>query len=466
MQKTIQNNLKNVGTGNLILWLSFLLFLVYYLVIAYNNRLAAGDDLYFYGLLKEDGMFTFMSEYTENKRFSSYLLFNSIFYFSSDLRNANVFLFCYHVFSIVAFIGGFLLLIRTVFRQFFSFDLSLKKVLLIAFLALITVFFLNPQIIEVWFWTVATTIYAAPLIAFLFGAHLIISDRKSVFTFLLIGLCFLFIGGALETFAIVVLFILAALFLGPVFIFSSEFWKKKRTKLMIAILCISTILLLNVLDGGVESRIVVEEKSHAGGLPSWKGFLYSFVQAKNLLSLCALILLYYVGKQMKAIGLVLPEVNSRKYIAINILVLFIIGLITIIPLTLIFSGWGAERAWTPFHFFFSISLIIWSFYFGYHALAHWTDSLKGLLPIMLCTILIVLSKRQFPSVQNYSSHYDLMLDEVGKQVGGNREQALPIPVLPEPGMLVKFTLDQNPEVRNNQTFKKAMNINFDVYSEE
>jgi len=96
------------------LWLTAVSFILFYLILAYNNRIAS-DDLYFVTNLSRDGLFGSVLHFKYNQRLTSHLLYNLIFVCNTDLRSLHLQVFFFHFASITGFLISVKFLIQKCF---------------------------------------------------------------------------------------------------------------------------------------------------------------------------------------------------------------------------------------------------------------------------------------------------------------------------------------------------------------
>ena len=149
------------------LWLTSVSFLLFYLILAYNNRIAS-DDLYFVANLSRDGLFESVLNFKYNQRVTSHLLYNLIFVCNTDLRSLHLQVFFFHIATITGFLLSAKFLIHKCFDDLLNFPISRENAFLLSSLYTGALFFFTFQLNEVWFWTISSVIHLIPFIFIFF----------------------------------------------------------------------------------------------------------------------------------------------------------------------------------------------------------------------------------------------------------------------------------------------------------
>lgn len=455
---------KEVSLRNPLTWIIALLFAGLYLTLGYHNRLAAGDDLLFLNALREKGILDSVLEFEFNKRYASFTFYNLVFASNNRLESAHLNLFLYHIGFFITFVLSVFFFLRN-FLQTFSLRLTRPQLGSLTIVTMMIIFFSSPQLIDIWFWTLATTLYSVPLLMFFIGAAALLSPKVTWWHYPIVGFSFLYIGGSLETFSLSILFLLFSLFVGTYNVFKETNLRSKRGLIILAGISAIVLLAVNIFDGGVSSRMALEEESVTAQFPGAKAFFSTFIQRRNGFALLGLMIVFILGQQVGKHQRI-PLKSVRKKVYTNLVILVIIGIITVVPLMIVFEGWGSERAWIPFFFFTALSLVFWSFYVGIQFSNVDFKWRKNIPLLLLAAFLYAQLVNQSKSSHTYAKAYDKMTETVLKAKAKGRTEPLMLDQLPDPGMLVRCDITSNPKAFNNQTYKKALDLPFEIQTKD
>jgi hypothetical protein len=200
---------------NLLLLLTGLLFLGFLLFLSFYNR-PASDDYQFISRLNESGFRGSLSFYYNNwsVRWTSLLYFNLLFSMAEDFAGHRLYISAYYLFSLMLLITVTCILLRRLLSLFFEELPSPVLLLTLSLLFQASVFFTTPHTVEIWFWILASFIYLQAYVFLITGMVLLFSGKNNIwFSFFPIPF-FIYIGGAHEGFALMVLSIMAILFAG------------------------------------------------------------------------------------------------------------------------------------------------------------------------------------------------------------------------------------------------------------
>jgi len=85
-------------TNYYLLWLTALLFVVFMLSMSLNVRIG-GDDLFMLSNLKKEGWFNSVYYSYTAVRWTSFLLFNTIFLINNEMQSLGINIFIYYLFT-------------------------------------------------------------------------------------------------------------------------------------------------------------------------------------------------------------------------------------------------------------------------------------------------------------------------------------------------------------------------------
>jgi len=443
--------------------IALIAFAMFYLGIAWHNRLSAGDDLFLLLRIQEYGALDAVFEFAYNKRYASFLLFNFTFSGVQELMEAKTVLFTYHVLFFILYIVSVGTFSKALLRKIGLTEISTSYTLT-AILSIGTFFFV-PQLIEIWFWPSATFIYAIPIVFTFLGMSCILQTERKPLHIVLLIISFFIIGGTLETFAVLICTLLILL----LFLSINLKWSKyTQQKLILALLASLTLLVPSLLSGGISSRIELEsahQEQINTTITTITNVVGTFFDKNNLVILPLFFLAFYLGNRSQKEALLIPSFNTKKALSVTFIVLLLAGLITFIPLRYIFQGWGPHRGWLPFHFTLFLVFIFWMFIAGRTVKLRINSILSNFSYIVISGFLVgsLVSKKE--ALNNYSSAYDKMLTEISKQKEEGRLENFVVPRLPEPEYLVRFVITKDSTHSHNALFKDCMKSNFAIVSD-
>ncbi len=228
-----------------IIGLTVTAFISIFVFETFNYKLIA-DDEWFRDLLSEKGIInaTVYTYVNVNGRWFSHLW--DCIIFKLFLHRYNL-LFMYHFFLLVFFILALSQFIITVFQKQYSIVISyLKSVLISICLTAFFFFFYFEGRVEVWYWVTATGVHLLSLIALLILITYCIKSNLRPIENSLVLISAVAIGGMSESYALMSLVIL--LFGGY-----KQFIPLKKSLFIIILIIVS--LLVNILSGGLQSRL-------------------------------------------------------------------------------------------------------------------------------------------------------------------------------------------------------------------
>lgn len=452
----------------LILWTASIVFGAFYITLTFNIRLP-GDDLMLLYDYTKDGWLDSVINFRSNVRWTSILLCNTVFLPNKNLATIhwNIAIFYFFLFS--SLILAFTFFIRTIFLRFNNSSLALKDCVLVAFLFCLTLFYCTTAQCEVWFWMSATTIYLVPILFFVLGFGHLFSFKNNFFTYLIITISFLYIGGAVETFALITLFLLSGLLI-ITFLKSNHFeLATLRNKILVAIASLVVFLFKNLMGSKIIDRFHSIQRLYFESKNSIKHdqatkIIKIFEDPANLMIVLCILITVIIGTIYRDKGLQLSKGKIKRMVIISGLLLVIISGITFIPLYFTFNNLGPERAWFPFNFFLTLFLFSLAFYIGNvyeFKLLNLTPS-KYIIASFIIIKIGILLKNQYPIVTNYSYQYDQRIERLIKlKKIGNTKPAYFKP-MPNSGLVIKAELDENGLGKESNYFKHLLNLNFEV----
>lgn len=185
-----------------------LAFVVIFLSVAFNYRLAA-DDYHHAYMVAEHGIWDAMVYYYDNwnPRWSSILVTNSFLQFATN----NGILFLFHVCSLI--LGGFSIFsLLSGLSKKLQLPFSNTQITILSVYCLAIIFYSSFSKTDTWYWITVNPMYLWGTFTALLGGSLLIQNWNRIIRYLLIISLFLYVGGASESAALSSL--VALIFLG------------------------------------------------------------------------------------------------------------------------------------------------------------------------------------------------------------------------------------------------------------
>jgi hypothetical protein len=443
-------------------------FLILYFILSCNNRLAA-DDYYFLKNANDYGIWNGMLEAYHswvtrwfailflNLAFKSYSLFHS--------------LFPYHLFTLVVFIIAVIGFMNILFKKF---DVKFPSIILLLYsiLFISAFFFFTFNIGETWFWVTSTTMYLWSLIFFLAGLTVIIQPGNQLWKKFFCFLCFLFIGGASESTAISILFLLLVWIIYIFFKsgFALEiFQKDARIKLLIiAIVAIVASLFISYMGEGRSLR--QSALPHTGiltakfiSLKSFVKLLLFYLPLKIHWFLFFSIPWIYLGHQLNSekkenIGKVFGKL-IRFFSAFLLL-----SFISFIPVSYLLGETGPFRTWILISFYLAICSSVSGFYLGTKLKLNKKvlNRMFAVSSITLIVLMMIHINEQYQITSAYALSVDKRISYLKQEKEMKVSNTIMLDPLPSPGMLYSSEISEDSSHFSNQHIKSFFNLGFDI----
>ena len=446
-------------SSHLFYYISFLLFALFLGFVSYHNRMGSMDDLFFYLQSKQHGVIQSLFEFDFNTRFFSFFVFNAVFSCVDHYETFPIIIFLYHSIFFILFvlsIGFFLSNLAC------ALNLSITKHqrITLSFTLFMVLFFGSPQLIDNWFWVVASTVYTLPLIFIFFGFGKLIEKNSNWASRVLLFLCFLFVGGCLETLAITVVFILAILFFLS---YKNSNFKYLRVRLLCCILAAILFGVINILRGVNSARVDLEQ-SYYSDYVGFSDFSMSFFGYNKVFVWIGFLIFFLIGNSLKRYPM-----NKNQWIKLllwNVFIVFSVLIITVIPLFYVFHDWGPARAWIPFHFIVYLTLSFWIFVFGNRMrISFDTTIMNRGVGIVLLILFVSLFFRQKDQIISFSKTHDERILELISLRNRGYQGVYYFKPLPNPAYGVGFQIEEDSLASKNQHLKKALKLNFNIVLE-
>lgn len=420
----------------LIFAVSFIIFLI---TSAYFVR-PCSDDLWFYYEYIHKGWFNAINEFNYNKRWVSYLTYNSICLLTKNFENLHKAFFIYYIFIFSFLLFSTTRLISISASSFLKLNLNTYHSLLLAvmFIAALYISTLHGQ--EVWFWTVANAAYLLPIPLLFIGISEFINNN-SLLSKVILSLTFFLIGGTLENLIIGVFSILFLYLFYTIKINN----KDQIIKTILAISSIIILPILSLLGNGISNRMNLDKKSLKNQTINYFETVFFDYELKlNMpritIFICTVFIIFLIANNLK-LAHKLNTVNFKKIFKVNVILMVIVFIATYLPLVKIFGNLGSARASIPFTLFICSSICFWLFIIGLH---------KKINPILFNAIFVIFGAasmliftiKQYSSSKKYAFAYDKRVKYILTQKNSSSKFILVNP-LPDPGVLACQEVGKN-----------------------
>lgn len=342
-----------------------LLFLFYYLMLAYYSRFHY-DDLHFLWKMKEMSIWQFVNDFyfSRSGRFVSYF---KVGLYSKVILHFNE----YRYFPILSWIFGVALCWTSVKYMF----RNVSKFLLINIvLVFYNLFVLTNIDFAVFNWLCALDYYLlGPMLVFVLD--LVNRDKLSKTQWILLILVSLLLGGGQESFTPLVL---AALFFCGLYYLSLYHFQFKNAlhdtrviRIVISILVIFVCFVIVIIAPGNYIRIVMSEFIRPTNITDYiLGYKDALSQLFYQLTFYVpyyflLVLLFYKLGCNTSQRHTLFDLSYKILLVYSIAIYGVYVLISIFPSVYLWSGFGIQRNYTPVVFFTMLFISLHAFLFGH-----------------------------------------------------------------------------------------------------
>lgn len=407
---------------------SFILFLI---TTAYFVR-PCSDDLWFYYEYLHKGWFNSIYEFKYNKRWVSYLTFNTICIFSKNFIDLHKAYFLYYLFVFNLLIFSTTRLIRISSEYYFKIKINYLHSLLFAILFISSLYFSTLHGQEVWFWTIANTTYLFPIPLLFIGIYEFM-NKNSILSKIIISSVFFLIGGTLENLIITISLILIFYLLYSIKIDNREQIKKT----IIALVSVIIFPIISFFGNGINNRIHLDRKSFKDQTIRYFETVFfdyelKFNTPRILIFISILCMMFLIANGLKQ-KIKTTSFNFKKLIKLNLLLFLIISITTYLPLIKLFGNLGPARASIPFVLFICISIFSWVFILGLFKILE--QKILFIICSSIGTILIlILTNKQYTLSEKFTTAYDNRINYIISQKNKKSEYILVNP-LPDPGVL-------------------------------
>lgn len=452
--------------------ISGILFLILYCICSCFNRFAVDD---YYHIHDESiyGIWGGMLEgyYNWGGRWTSYLLWDCIFHF----RDSNFVLIFYSFSIIVFFILSVFLLLQRIFEIFGIFEKK-QDILSYSILFSAFTFFFSFGKGEIWFWVQSTTMFIVSIISFIIGFGFILSKQKNIFHFLIIIPCFIYAGGASETYAVSYILFLMLIIISFIIFprrgIIAEIKERAFYKIFVALIFLTAAFIISIIAQGNAIR--------ASWLPEssfLKTFYITFKELGKLIifkfsiqlpwMLLFSIPFMYIGFNH---GKTEEKKSLKKIIKpmlLSIFLLVILFYILLFPSCYILSEVGPDRSLSLIILIVAVFIAVCSYYIGKFCIKNSFAIRSGFFisMILLIALIISISIIQFNTLSKYAAALDERSTFLNNLQEKGNKKTITISKLPDSGYLYSAEISSDTNYFGNDHFQKGLFLDFRVKTE-
>lgn len=464
MRKPIAN------LSNLFIILSAIGFLVLCFILSFHQR-PPSDDIGFINMAQQKSVW-------ENLR-TTYSIWSgrwtsiSYYFFLVSLPDSffqvQYVFFFYYATTLLLLIYAVNAIIRFGILYYFDVKLTTASSLTYSVLFGACFHFFTFEAIEAWWWPAASFSYLLGIVLMLVGTALIICNKNRWIELLFIALCFAYVGGCFEIYALVV----TSLFVLILFYYlkkkeGSEILKKKYgLAFLIAFSCLSISMIICIAAPGNYARIVILDHMK-GPQPHTinqllSGFSDYMLQKKYILA-------FLLAMLWMLLGIKLREKSRKEITGKQVTKLLLIGAIPIVLSILIcclFQIFALKfipvpaKGWTFTSFgisaFFCLLFLIGGYKVRFSALN--SSVLKLVIPFCTAALLFASAYSQYKYASTYAKAYDQLLDQLLTAKKDNFKGTLLVFPLPDPGMLTTLFIGKK---YVNEPLKEILDLDFEI----
>ncbi len=450
----------------LVMWICAMLFIAFYLTLAYNNRWVS-DDVMLYNDLIEKGWWSASTEFLYSRRATSHGLFHGIIVLNTDFFSSHYQLFVYHILVLLGFISGIYRLSSTLILTNAHQRVSKSERMLFSILATAALFFGTVQLNEAWFWAISSTVHLVPMLALLHCLASIYAPSRMFFHFSVTFLLGVYIGGASELAALISL-LFCSIILGQHLVRSNILKRAQLLKLSAAMIGMMITLAWNIFGKGTSARISLIENENGSNLTHYaQDFINAFSEPRNLLVVLLISLFVLLGRWLQARRVQLNFFTKRRILIAGVF-LGLSFLLCYLPMRSLFGDVGPLRAWAPFSMILIGTILLIAIQVGNNVHAKerpfriLTFGTLGLISVLLATYTI----RQAPIVSKYSAAHDQRITKLFELNKTHRTQVLSLDPLPDSGMLPSCDIDSDTGAWLNTEYKQVLSLGYSIRIEE
>jgi len=435
-----------------LLLLSVAAFSLMLLFLSFYNRLVI-DDWDYLGSLNDPGIIRYVKHLYQSwsGRWTAYPLTGFVVFLFS--KNA----WFLAAFILLTFLSLYLLILSLLKKLFITFRItvSLTKVHLHAALLLMTLFFTSYSKGETWFWLVHVCVYLWSIVLTLLLIRIFLSEKLKFHHLPVLAISAMYIGGASESFAVVVLFVLASYLIFSV-------WRKNPVILLPvnnSLIAKQLMTIVFLLGSFLFTMTAPGNDTRISALPhvEWYQTLWIFVkscikiffirlpQHLPLLVLFSLPWLYLGAEGQEGRQRMMLKEYLFSIRKIILIVIFFIP-VCLAPAAVMMSELGPDRALSQITFLIAVSFAALFFGCGRKVRLHPVlNNLKIPNAALIFLFVVITTWLQFDIASKYAAAYDARWDYLVRLNASGYNGIIDLKPLPPSGFLSagEITTDTN-----------------------
>ncbi|MBN8701598.1 MAG: hypothetical protein J0M08_00895 [Bacteroidetes bacterium] len=406
------------------------LFLYFYFSLSFYNRLSS-EEFFFLNLLDtQGGIYNSVRYVCSNwsARWSGLLYFYLLWGKATNFLDINWIIVLHHSFTLLVLISSVYSLQKKVIAKIGVVAPNAFWQVCLAVLSTMIIFFAAPQLTDNWFWISSSVFHLQSFVIALFAISLVFNEKSNLLTYLLLVVSGIYIAGASELTAILLIGSTSTFFVYSKIV-KSSFVKLPfvmQKKMLVLYLLIGAGLGISLAATGNQERLlsqptlvdVVEPQSLAG-IPiyfsekNYTTLIDVLFTSKNCIVLVSFLLFLLLIPRVFQVKQSAHSIFVLKQLQRKLLVLLVISMaITFILNYFIFTKTlGPIRTWLLPSFLVVAFIWITLLKLGLQNERMAQVSIYALLP-MCCILWIGLfsyAKKHVPLAKNYANSYDALL---------------------------------------------------------
>ncbi|NTW34175.1 MAG: hypothetical protein HGB12_16415 [Bacteroidetes bacterium] len=473
MKNFFKENIKSIllTTANLV-------FVILFFILSYYNRFAVDD---YYHIHDEHlfGIWGGMLEgyFNWGGRWTSYLLWDVIYHYSEN----SFALFLYSFSIIVLFIYSVYHLIKNIFG-FLGISFTREVLANYIFLFAAFVFLISYSKGEIWFWIQSTAMFMLSLIMFILGLSIIFNKKNNYLQYFILAICFIYAGGASETYAFFyIIFLISLLVCFFTFRNNALVRKLKESssfKIIISIIFLTVSFIISINAPGNSIRATwLPEQSLISSLFITLKSLTKLVIFKVPMQIPWIILFSFPFMYFGFISRSRPynnktielfKTNYFKYFILSLIFLIILIYILLFPACYILSEIGPDRSLSQVVLTIAVFSAVWSFLIGYKFIV--SKKLISILYIIsvvaIISSLVVISFKQYKIVSEYAIDLDKRTNYLLDLQQKKNKKTITVKKLPQSGFLYSAEISSDTNYFGNDHYNRGLFLEFKVKTEK
>ncbi len=451
---SLNKRVQSISNG--LISFSAFLFILFYLVLSFYNR-PTNEDVNFISIVKGKSLFEFVNWFysTWCGRWASSSYYYIILSATSVYQHIHYIYFIYYVLTLCLFIYSLHTIIQIGINKLFLATIDTKTSLTFSLLFIAGFYFSTFQNIEVWWWIFSTVDHLQGIIILLLGSALLMKQKKSNWHFLLICICFIYVGGSYEINAMIigVFFLVTFIYLlRKKITWFSDFRKQYFFKRFIIVYILFLLsFLISISSSGNQKRSKTYVRDHL--LITTQSYsntdfpitVNEFAQKKYLAALGLASLWFLLGMKLKRnYSMDENKKHFRKIILFACLPLLLSIIITYLFQVLFLSYYSIPlRGWTftSFSLFALCCLVFLIIGNQIHISNPFIKSAIAIvIPFVVSLFLLSYLYKQYSTTSMYAREYDKLITQLIEAKNNKEIKVLTVDPLPDSGMLLPLEI--------------------------